>query len=128
MFHFVRNEWDLAEMMIPTALNHLFCFSVMSLNSNILNLLKKSADNIDKNATEKLKNPQPAKEVKQKVARKPKSTKKSVPKEKKEKTPKAAKATAKTNTRGKKKEPKKEKKVDETPFEEKTWHLDKVTK
>ena len=119
---------DLAEMIIPTALYHLFCFSVMSLSSNILNLLKKSADNIDKNASEKLKNPQPAKEVKQKVARKPKSTKKSVPKEKKEKTPKAAKPTAKTNTRGKKKEPKKEKKVDETPFEEKTWHLDKVIK
>ena len=100
----------------------------MSLNSNILNLLKKSADNIDKNASEKFKNPQPSKEVKQKVARKPKSTKKNVPKEKKEKVPKAAKATAKTNTKGKKKEPKKEKKVEETPFEEKTWHLDKVIK
>ena len=115
-------------IIIPTALNHLFCFSVMSLNSNILNLLKKSADNIDKNASEKLKNPQPSKEVKQKVARKPKCTKKGVPKEKKEKVPKAAKATAKTNTKGKKKEPKKEKKVEETPFEEKTWHLDKVIK
>ena len=100
----------------------------MSLNSNILNLLKKSADNIDKNASEKLIHPQPSMEVKQKVARKPKSTKKNVPKEKKEKVPKAAKATAKTNTKGKKKEPKKEKKVEETPFEEKTWHLDKVIK